>query len=200
MRILSAGMNRSGSTWLYNALRLMVERDYVRGFVSGNDTPLNVKNALIKIHGINEDYIKWADYIFYTYRDIRDVVASLVRRTGEIPPESKINNNMMAWNRYVVEADLVIEYNRIINEPEKVISDIGKIIGIKPDIEMILKELNEMKNKKLKNTDPVTLMRINHVTDGRSGIYKKDLDSDFIDWIEKKYRCWLLTNDYMERD
>jgi len=179
----------------------MIEQEcgdnFIKGFASAESKTTEAKNAVIKIHVINNDYIKWADYIFYTHRDIRDVAASLIRRTGKVPMKSKINDNIEAWSRYALIADLVIKYNRIISEPRKVIADIGKIIGIKPNINMIIKVLNKMKNSKLKKKDPITLMRINHITDGRSGVYKKHLEPNYLKWIEEKYKWWLVKNEYM---
>lgn len=199
MNILSAGMHRSGSTWLFNALRHIIESENPGSwFASITDTPPDIKNAVVKIHAINKNYIKWADYIFYSYRDIRDVEASFMRRRGETQTKKWLHEEISGWVEYTNKADLVIEYNRIINEPEKVIAEIGKIVGIKPNIEMILKELFKMRNKKLKNTDPVTLMRVNHITDGRSGIYKQDLDPEYLKWIEDKYGWWLIGNGYKE--
>lgn len=200
MRILSAGMHRSGSTWLYNALRLImeskVEGDYIKGFVSGNDTPFDVKNAVIKIHVINPDYIEWADKIFYIYRDIRDVVASYVRWRGIPMAEEGIDADIKAGIEYMWKAHMSIEYNQIIKEPEKLLFKMGYHLSTKIKPKSILIELEKIKNKKLKNTDPITLMRVGHITDGRSNNYKEYLEPEYLSRIEDKYGWWLKQNEY----
>ena len=203
MRILSAGMHRSGSTWLYNAIRYILIQKRVKNITTGfvyeqEETPDN-KNSVIKIHTVNKHYIDWADKIFYCYRDIRDVAASFIRWRGEKPNRMILEKDIKNFAVYKPLANLSVEYNRITKEPEQVLTEIADILGHKIKPKAILKKLDAMKKKKLKNTDPETLLRVGHITDGRSGIYKKDLPPDYLEWLEDKYGWWLKENNYMEK-
>ena len=74
--ILSAGMPRSGSTWLYNVIRLLISNspqsveNFISGWVNDFDNVYDLKKAsydkyiLIKIHNYDEALVNQADYIF----------------------------------------------------------------------------------------------------------------------------------------
>ena len=76
--ILSAGMPRSGSTWLYNAVRLLInssfglKNNFSCGWIGDwNDIPKK-DVMLIKIHDFDEqivnNHIDSTDIIVYTYK------------------------------------------------------------------------------------------------------------------------------------
>jgi len=71
--ILSSGMPRSGSTLLYNILRLCLEKKHgaelVSGWLDDFDNLPKGRVYLLKTHNTNLYYALRSQYVFYTYRD-----------------------------------------------------------------------------------------------------------------------------------
>ena len=87
--VLCTGMPRSGSTWLFNAVRLLLQSEAaeVCSYWKGDFDALKFlrsagpeKILLLKIHRHSPVLEKKAAVIFYSIRDIRDVIASKIRR------------------------------------------------------------------------------------------------------------------------
>src|SRR5210317_631864 len=89
--ILAAGMQRSASTWLYNAARLVltsspsVAEKFSCGWIGDWQQIPKQNYMLIKIHEFNKSLADQSKYILYSFRDIRDVIASGMRKFGWIP-------------------------------------------------------------------------------------------------------------------
>ena len=89
--ILSAGMPRSASTWMYNADRLIfankpqTQYNFGCGWVDVLKEIPSKPLMLIKIHDYVEELASQAAIILYSYRDIRDAIASQVRKWGVKP-------------------------------------------------------------------------------------------------------------------
>src|SRR5262245_49638153 len=85
MIYVCAGMYRSGSTWLYNAVRLILAKAEVPGLAAGwiaeKDTLLKHKNPVVKTHAFDADLAACETAVVLTsHRDLRDVLASLHRK------------------------------------------------------------------------------------------------------------------------
>ena len=93
--ILSAGMPRSGSTWLYNAARLLlissssVGNNLSSGWIEDLGTLSKKEVMLIKIHDLPKFLSKKSQIILYSYRDLRDALASSKRKFGNEPSMDK---------------------------------------------------------------------------------------------------------------
>ncbi|MEM9155856.1 MAG: hypothetical protein AAGB13_12620, partial [Cyanobacteria bacterium P01_F01_bin.33] len=92
--ILCAGMKRSGSTWLYNVLRVLLQEhttyQVYGAWVSDYDAKNLAPIHLIKVHGFNSQLLDYSDLVFTSRRDIRDVIASLIRK-GWIEPSNALS-------------------------------------------------------------------------------------------------------------
>ena len=84
--ILAAGMQRSASAWLYNAARLLltsspsVAEQFSCGWI-GDWEQIPKKNyMLIKVHDFNKSLAGQSKCILYSFRDIRDVIASGIKK------------------------------------------------------------------------------------------------------------------------
>ena len=88
--VVSCGLMRSGSTWQFNALRLLLRHLGIAvQFGAGNAREKLSKgtNLLMKIHNYNQWLSDRADYIFTCHRDLRDACASLTRfHPNRMPP------------------------------------------------------------------------------------------------------------------
>lgn len=87
--VLCAGMTRSASTWLYNAARLLVshsvDTDISYGWINDFKHLPPRYNAVIKLHKYEPELVRNSTHILYSYRDIRDVLASMKRVWNKEP-------------------------------------------------------------------------------------------------------------------
>lgn len=178
--IISAGPYRSGSTWLYNAIRLLIG-DCWAGFVhKQSDMPPEDSHniRLIKCHKYLWYISKEADIVFSIYRKISDVKASMERRalvaTEGFTNEAKSElfdtyfHNSCLW---YIEADLIVLYEDVILAPLHLVTKINlKLLekGVcdlrsKKEREDIVEQLKNLEIPE-KGSNPVTLLHSNHIT------------------------------------
>ncbi len=127
--IYSNGMYRSGSTLIYNVLKKIVQ-----------DHKLDYK-----IKKAHEEWLQWvkdSDLSIYTYRDVRDATASMMRKRNLTVENFKSYNNhtlssfilkLMTHDLKVKDKGnniLVLEYNNDILNLENGIKKIGEFLDI----------------------------------------------------------------------
>lgn len=87
--ILSAGMPRSGSTLLFNILRVILSERWSDQLSAGWEGYIlqlpEGKAYLVKTHNINRFYKFRAKHAFYTYRDVRVAAVSNMRKFNLTP-------------------------------------------------------------------------------------------------------------------
>ena len=156
--VLSAGMRRSGSTWLFNVIRLVYALDgqspsyCFRSRYSRRDTskPLHV----VKAHDFSGRYCREASLVFTSYRDVRDVAASAVRLAGQSNakrgPMSRLRKalqsgdegagdaavlrlvmaGVQAHQRWAKAAAYDMRYEEMVADPCRVVSEVAAILGV----------------------------------------------------------------------
>ena len=173
-------MDRSGSTWLFNAIRLMVGDCYSTFVHTGNDynKEREEKIHLIKCH----KYANWikqdVTLIISIYRKISDVKESMERRQlvakKGFTNEAKLDlfdtyhHNAMLW---LLEADHIVNYECMIENPVRELRLLHNTLATKmpirsytdKDLENIAEELKNMKVPK-EGHDPLTLLHQAHIT------------------------------------
>ena len=107
-RVVCAGGRRSGSTWQYHAVRLILtlanpDRQLIVAAYSGDDPEEAVSTletnsyAIVKIHEYHPSVASAATHVFTAHRDPRDVLHS-VKRTGMAWEATKIPDSPCASN------------------------------------------------------------------------------------------------------
>jgi hypothetical protein len=203
--ILAAGMPRSGSTWLYNAVRLLIasktgSADFSAGWIEDFDAMLKAQRMLLKIHDFDESWSKQSSLILYSFRDVRDVLASMNRKFGVTPTfqrAKKFIENDVKWRSVSLYN---LRYETMLGAPKSIIEDLSGVLAIACDSDAILSKLNSLdyndsgpKNDRYHMTN---LLHKNHITDGRPGSWKNSLDETVVKEIEQTFRGWFLENDY----
>lgn len=200
-------MIRSGSTWLFNAARLLLQNssdiDLISGWIDdlGPLKKYNGKTLLIKLHDFDPILAKSSDIILYSFRDIRDVVASH-ERINKISPTIELF-------RYVVLEDkqwrkvskFIMQYEIMIDSKAEVLNGLAKILGVSdysPDL--IIHEIDQMnyfstdKTNETHNLD--NIMHKEHITDGKHGSWKGQLTDTLVKQAEEEFSDWLVENRY----
>lgn len=204
-RVLVAGMPRAGSTWLYNVLRfchinagLRTYADYVDRY--DPDVPADVH--VVKIHPYDSTLLANSRLVFTVYRDIRDVIASLVRRelvlndARAVAERTKriLNDQYAPWEPY---SDCEVCYETMASDKPAAICRILQVLGIdNVDPQEVHRDDDKMRYMALAQRDRTTQLWPNHFTDGRANSFRDTLDDECIDAIEKVGKQWLTSRGY----
>jgi hypothetical protein len=203
--ILSAGMPRSGSTWLYNAARLLLglklpKSDLSSGWVEDIDIIPKGKLLLLKIHIFDERWLSQSSLTLYSYRDVRDALASNKRKFGTEPTLHLAKRFIENDERWRAVSAYNLRYERMIAKPLIVLAELAEVLEISSDCRGILEEINRLDynddGPKNDNYHMINLLHRNHITDGRHGSWGHTLDPHLLRDIEQTYYEWFMKNGY----
>ncbi|MDO6691936.1 hypothetical protein Q4574_01510 [Aliiglaciecola sp. 3_MG-2023] len=205
--ILVAGMRHAGSTALFNIVRLALEKSKV-DFVSGYSEKISIENLdanqapveLLKTHELRDDILQRASFIYTTKRDLRDSVASAVRRKFPTVPKVGGVTEYAKYNRSIYEqwsnkSNFEFTYEEFIQHPLFVIEKVLSAIGLgKVDSAFIYNQVMELPTDQY----GVTLLSPSHITDpSRNLSYVDTLSENEIKTIESQHGGWLQNNGYL---
>jgi hypothetical protein len=210
--IVAAGMPRSGSTWQFNALRLLLE-------ASGQDTysfwiedwdsqkARHAQTLLVKIHEMSP-MLAWASWRCFTcHRDLRDIAVSaadLAQVDGyQVDIVPLMQENRKAHEFWCRQSVLDIPYQRIVDDPGAVLKELAASIDI-PIGEVELQRLGQSLAS-LSDGDvpsghqhnPVTLLHQKHFFVGTSGRYRGVLDDATEQRIIGENGAWMSEHGYI---
>ncbi len=204
--IVTAGMPRSGSTWLYNVIRLLMQEtslDIGAGWIGDFNTFKDHDIVILKIHNFEEVIAKKATYIFYSFRDIRDALASFKRKFNSEPSieqaRTYINHDAL-WKKC---AHYSMRYETMIESQKSTISEIASILQIpNPNIPEIIENIRSMTYGESTKTNGTynleNLLHKGHITNGKHGSWYNDLPKELVIQIEEECSSWLQTNNYLQ--
>jgi len=204
--MVTAGMPRSGSTWLYNAVRLLLEYtgklDIGAGWISDFNSFKNHDVVILKIHYFEPVIANNATMILYSYRDIRDALASFKRKFGNEPSieqARKFIHNDIQWRE---KASYIMKYEDMIAAQEETLRKIAGCLGItNANLMQIIEDITAMTYDKGEKRNDVynmeNLLHKNHITDGRHGSWDGYVPEELIAQIENEFREWLHCNGYL---
>jgi hypothetical protein len=205
MNILCAGMRRSGSTWLYNATRMIcAQHGSVYGMFADHHRLPNAGEydyVIRKVHAHKKRYAKWADVVLTSHRDLRDVAASAYRRSLWRHTKDVIGYlDQAAYREYAKWGKVAawnMCYERMIQDPVGRVAHLALVLGLPCyDPRLIREELDELTGPR-EGVDQATQMNAHHRTsDGQHGRYRQTLSLDLIRAIEKHFGRWLRYHGY----
>lgn len=194
MKILIAGCWRSGTTALYNLVRLICEADgdTLACFSDRlTDESAEYKHVVVKAHKYSADLAEWADdvpgvsywmphsmkkyfkrrkLIFVTYREAREISASMRRfkaagGKGNAADKNNLSRGLQYSAMYQEHCIMLVSFSYFgVEQSEKMLIDrIRQILGISCDVGAVWKRFRELQPPE-KGSDPVTLLHSNHIT------------------------------------
>lgn len=201
--IIAAGIPRSGSTWLFNAVRLLEKYKYENVYCAWIDDHEDVKCdvRLIKVHDIDEKYISEANLVFCTHRDLRDIVVSLcsmswLREDEMLSAASNIRRIHEFWS---AQSCLDLSYEKIVFDPIGSLTSIARALDVRVS-EGLIREIERAIPTKTelscRDYDVVSLLHPGHVTDGRPGRWVEQLSPVIAEEIWRCHADWLQARAY----
>lgn len=214
--IIICGLQRSGSTALFNIVRILYEHrnhDVYCSTASQYKPETKADLHLIKTHHIpnilvnrfsGRPILPENDVLFVTsHRDPRDAAASAIRM-GWATNEAAMNYLELVFNWYRTSEPISIlnmKYEDFKADPAPQIRYVVENLGFEnsdTEIAAVIEELDQIKRQKVHDVyDPKTMMHDNHIGTGGIGIYKDTLTDDVAKQIEDRYRDWMISNGYL---
>lgn len=204
--IVVAGMRHSGSTALFNILRLAFAREGSRvmsGYSEHKQTAKLLRRKvglrLVKTHEFRDDIAAAADLIFTARRDLRDSVASAVRRDFPLyrqlrTPVEYAKHNRALHAMWAPHSDFEFVYETFMADPVAVTADVLEAAGLSslPAAAICRAVL------KLPTDDyATTLLTPQHITDPTHQLtYRDTLAASDIKTIEAHHHKWLRRHSY----
>ena len=135
--VLIGSIPRSGSTWLYNCVRKILQVRYndIYSCWTGDYKPENCSPVhLVKMHDPDIELSQKADVILSTRRDIREVAASFVRMEWAEKGDEFYKKLIWVvdtvhpfWN---TRTNLEVEYSQMMKSPDYTVEQVGHALGI----------------------------------------------------------------------
>lgn len=183
LNILQAGLYRSGTTWQFNAVRVLLEMEYGEEFVTAcwidqfrrrsrrEKRPINI----VKIHKKAVKAASWSNYIVSTRRDLEGVITSMQKRAAYLKehpnPDFFRESNINRLEEYLIHATwwrqkacYVQDFDLIEANPLKLITDYAEIFNTTVEPADVLTELKKQLIVPEKGSDPRTFLHEGHIT------------------------------------
>jgi len=211
MIYVCAGMYRSGSTWLYNAVRLILRHVGTPGLAAGvigeRERLLAHANTVIKVHAFDADLASRKSIALTSHRDLRDIAASLVRKFGTNSPLASLRENVDHHARWARVAAYDLRYEDLLTDKPGQVERLAGALRIPAaalaalDYGAIAQEVEAEQFDERRSTperyDAVNLLHEGHVTDGRHGSWEGTLPAALVRAIEREFRPWLAARGYL---
>ena len=174
--IIVAGIYRSGSTWLYNAIRLSLKcaKKKVYGCYVGDwNKKHKAEYHVVKLVRYDEElpHLPELEAIFTSYRNLDSIIGSMKRRAENLTDDRFINEtkhenisdyilNLLKWQQW---SDYMMLYERAMRQPAQTIHQICAVLNIEPDVNLVCEKLNALKVPKT-GFNKTTLLHAGHIT------------------------------------
>lgn len=201
--IVIAGMRHSGSTALFNIVRLALKQKGVpfTSFYSEgkNSELLNDPQQgliLVKTHELRDDVLTRADTIITTRRDLRDTVASakrrefpLLRKLGSEVEYAKYNRSL--HDQWLPYSDYEFVYEAFLANPVEVADQVLALLNLTGvDADALCAEVNRLPTDEY----DITLLSPMHITDPQkvrsfrdtlTDVQTMKITSDHATWLQR---------------
>lgn len=209
--IVACGMPRAGSTWLYNAVRLLMIASGKSVYSCWiNDFDINAATraevVVVKIHDKSDALSRRARKILTCHRDLRDVARSAVDMEF-VPSENVVvpylRDCIEVHAFWVAKAHMDIRYEGINENAEGLIGEMMEVLGVVPSaaacggIARSLARLESPAEVGAEGHDSTTLMHVRHRLDGRWGSWEGALGAHTVAAISVEFGEWLSRYGYI---
>ena len=200
--IFSAGMPRSGSTLLFNMLKLILESEYEGklqyGWVEEADEIPPADLYLIKTHHLSRMYIWRAYRSYYTFRDIRDVLVSRQKKFKNEPSIGIVRYYIRQFEVAKKNGVRMFQYEKMISAKRQILEELSYDLKLPIEPESILGQLPDPTNAGSETGwhDKDTLLHEGHVTGTKNREWEDVLPIELQKQIHSEFEWWFKKNGY----
>jgi hypothetical protein len=217
--IVISGMRRSGSALRYEIVKEIVGEEYAHGWIRWQDfsevynkVDGKEERAIVKSHTFLPSHCPVAAqvlrerrmWIVHSYRDIRDVAASMKTFMGEDWIKSEFENALVAtmnesdsWMG--VKSAYVSKYEHAVNNLEEEVFNIASYLGRSVDCKDIAKKFSISNNRERLPSSRRTKDGVwwhNHIGNGEVGKWERELSPSEINMVNRISHGWLKKMGY----
>ena len=204
--IVVAGMRHSGSTALFNILRLLTQKAgfdlfscYSESLKFSELEKIDSEVVLIKTHEIRDDIRMFANIVITSIRDLRDTVASGKRRQFSMLERAGGAVEYARYNREIYDdwegiSNYQFDYNRFIDSPVEVVAEIQLLLGLST---MSAVEIYNEVASLPTDQYSLTLLSPLHITDPkRKETFETTLTREEIQLVEENNADWFAKHGF----
>ncbi|MFK7741075.1 MAG: sulfotransferase family 2 domain-containing protein [Planctomycetota bacterium] len=203
--LLCAGFPRSGSTWLFNVMRIALRRAQVplhAAWVNDYDADHPAPVHLVKVHD-RSPLLNAASAVFVSTRDLRDVAASQrLHDPDSDNPERVVDHfheRLSHHGAYERAAHHHVVYEEMVRDKQGHIAQVLAKLGIDGDPQAIHLEVESLQVRDRSSDgryDTTNLLLVGHVRHGGTGYYRDVLSAESTRAIERHFSAWLQDHGY----
>jgi hypothetical protein len=207
--VLSAGIPRSGSTWLYNAVRLLLSAGGHEGleaaWIEDYDPESPAALHLVKLHEPAPALLEKSSLVLTSRRDLRDIACSVRRMDW-----AKSDEDLLAFLEGVVAQHLYwaaaaaheTVYEAMVADRLAEMARIAKALGLSPDQQVlgeVAQHIDRLEHDPGSGDTYDKLSLLHHAHRGGGGVsaYPKELSADLARRIEDQFGDWLSAQGYL---
>jgi hypothetical protein len=203
--LLCAGFPRSGSTWLFNGMRLALEQAgvphyaaWIVDYDAADPAPVHV----VKVHDV-DPLLARASGVFVSSRDLRDVIASL-RLNDWIAddPAAVVDYRHLRLHhhgQYERRASHRVVYEQVRADKPGHLATLLAVLGVPGDAGRLHRAIEALTVAEVSDDgryDRKNLLLQNHIRNGGAGYYRDVLSPRTIAAIERHFGGWLCDHGY----
>lgn len=198
--ILCAGINRSGSSWLFNAVRLLhgegglvAHSAWIDEYQPTDPRPIHI----VKVHTETPALEILQPVIFTTRRDLRDIAASLLRMGWAHSSDDILNalKRIRGLHEHWTEkCNLEIAYEDLVGHEAQHVESLARTCGVPIDRRKAMRvaaAVDAIAAPDSGNYDRDSLLHPGHRGAGRPGCWRQDLPRELAATIEGAHGDWL---------
>ena len=207
--ILSAGIPRSGSTWLYNAVRLLLSAGGHEGLEAAwiedydRDSPAAIH--LVKLHEPAPALLEKSSLVLTSRRDLRDIACSVRRMNWAKSDEELLAflEGVVAQHRYwAAEAAHEMVYEAMVADRLAALAGIAKALGLAPNQQAlgeVAQQIDRLEHSPGSGDayDKLSLLHHAHRGRGDVSVYPGELSATVARRIEDQFGDWLSAQGYL---
>lgn len=219
MIIFCCGMRRSASTFHYHLTRELLPDYTDLGWITWQEfNPLLGQNSILKCHPFIPDYSPLAKHLFesgeakavYIYRDIRDVISSILRLEKDTGQsfisnlEDDINSILSTFYKWTSLKNVYISrYEQVVKYPIVEVLLLAQYLGVKityrkaVQIARKYNPENQRKRQPILEWDSSTTMHPYHIGTGEIGQWRHTLTPEQLEIVLSLAGNWLKELDYV---
>lgn len=192
-------MPRSGSTLIFNALRLLLSAnpdcDLQSGWVRSARSMPRANCYLIKTHGMNAIDAWRASNIVYSYRDPRVALVSLCRKFGAEPSIDHIRGWMHSFEFAERRSDVLVRYETMRDDLPATVERLAKLLDVNTDLDKVVDDLIGTRGTS-SAVDSVTLLHGEHKSGTQDHEWRTVLPSELNAQVADEFGPWLERHGY----